>query len=531
MKTIHDITILLILMLTASGLSSCRQNDEPALQPDNTEAKVVMTLTVSDTSTGSRAPSTPEGGYDRGEAFENYIDISSLNFRFYFFDKDNKYVAPLEVGHVIPVESSSSSKTYRVVSFAQSEAMTGEIKLVVLANWPAYPDNDSLEPGVTAISDIVNQQYDFNAGKMELSATNPVPLYGVSNLMTLDYDDNYTAHAGTIHLLRAYAKVEVNLSPACVFPIEWVKLSRYNTRGYCAPHGIHLESDYVYNNYDKDYTTTPSVPAGAETSEELPFIKVSDSRWVAYVPEYRNVGRPDNEKSVIKIRFKGADTEVDDVYFAYYDMTSSPHKPTNHFDVLRNVWYKFTVNKLSPPLVQIVPYNEVDLGPLFGLLIGKDMVPIYNEEDGSIRYWYDRETGQYYGTDKVTPIPDPYVTILLPEKWVIIRDFNDNVIGYYDPEKNQYYDQDKKEVDSIDIDPSTGWAVIRDKAGNVVRYYDAKTDRYYAADRVSELDLATGWIVIRDADDNIIGYYDKENDKYYDTDKTTEKPSLGEPGQ
>ena len=65
----------------------------------------------------------------------------------------------------------------------------------------------------------------------------------------------------------------------------------------------------------------------------------------------------------------------------------------------------------------------------------------------------------------------------------------------------------------------------------MVRYYDAKTDRYYAADRVSELDLATGWIVIRDADDNIIGYYDKENDKYYDTDKTTEKPSLGEPGQ
>ena len=93
MKTIHDITILLILMLTASGLSSCRQNDEPALQPDNTETKVVMTLTVSDTSTGSRAPSTPEGGYDRGEAFETYIDISSLNFRFYFFDKDNKYVA------------------------------------------------------------------------------------------------------------------------------------------------------------------------------------------------------------------------------------------------------------------------------------------------------------------------------------------------------------------------------------------------------------------------------------------------------
>lgn len=528
MKTIHDILTLIVLTLFVSGMSSCRQNDEPEPAPVTGKTKIEMTLTVSDTSAGSRAPSTPEGGYHSGEAFENYIDLPSLNFRFYFFDKDNKFVAPLEVGHVIPVESTSSSKTYKVTSFAMTEAMTGEIKLVVLANWPTYPDLTNLEAGVTTIDDIVNQQYDFDASKMELTADNPIPLYGVTDLMTLNYDSGNTAHIGNIHLLRAYAKVEINLNSGCVFPIEWVRLSRYNKRGYCAPGGIYSQSDYVYNDYDKDYTKEPSVPTGVEVAEELPFIKVSDTRWIAYVPEYRNIGRSDEEKAVIKVRFKGADTEVDNIYFAHYDTTTSPSKPSSHFDVLRNVWYKFTVDKLSPPLVQIVPYNEVDLGPIFGLLIGKDFVPIYND-NGTIRYYYDPNTGKYYGPDGKNEIEDPYVSVLQPEGWVIVRDLNDYVIGYYDPQDGQYYDADKHPVHDLDIDVTTGWAVIRDKDGNVLRYYDSKTHRYIANDRVTEVEPDNGWHVIRNSEtDEILGYYDPEAKKYYDTDKQTEKPSLGE---
>jgi hypothetical protein len=43
--------------------------------------------------------------------------------------------------------------------------------------------------------------------------------------------------------------------------------------------------------------------------------------------------------------------------------------------------------------VQVVPYNEVDLGPLFGLWRGLDLVPVYGDDD-QIWYYYDPNTGR-----------------------------------------------------------------------------------------------------------------------------------------
>lgn len=370
MKTIHDIKALGLLLL-AAGLASCGSNEEPvAPAPAEGESQIVLRLTVSDTAAESRAPSTPEGGYDRGQGFENYIDISSLNFRFYFFDTDNKFVAPLEVADVLPLESSESSKTYIVHSFAQREAITKEVKIVALANWPSYASDAALSPGVTTIADIAGIEYDFNAAKMELSETNLIPLYGVTDLMTLKYDSNNTADIGTIHLLRAYAKVEVNIAPECAYTVESVSLTRHNTRGYCAPQGVYSRGEYIGGSYETDYTKTPSIPADAETSAELPFMRTGELQWTAYVPEYKNIGRTDGERSAIKIRFANIEPAENLLYFATYDTSTSPNQPKSHFDVMRNYWYKFTVNRLEHliyPTVDVLPYGVVHLDPGFGI--------------------------------------------------------------------------------------------------------------------------------------------------------------------
>ena len=78
-----DILTRAAAMFLGSVVAVSCSNDGPSPLPLPTPdgpAEIVLTLTVSDTSAGSRAPSTPEGGYDRGEGYENYIDISSLNF-------------------------------------------------------------------------------------------------------------------------------------------------------------------------------------------------------------------------------------------------------------------------------------------------------------------------------------------------------------------------------------------------------------------------------------------------------------------
>lgn len=428
--------LAVIVLVSCSG-----SGDEPVKQDFYVEA--VFKLTVSNSATAqSRSAGFLGDDYDRGEGYENYIDIENRNFKFYVFDKDNFFISELEIADIVPVESSVSSKTYSVHSFGYKSEFTGEVKIVVLANWNNYVNANELTPGQSTINDIVRVQYDYDASKTMIGVDNLVPLYGVTNPIKLDYSNKNTAEIGTIHLLRAYAKVEVNLDPSCVFPIEWVKLSRYNTSGYCAPQGVYSKDDYVFGSYDDDYTKLPSVPQNAETVDELPFKKVSNTRWLIYIPEYINVGRPDNERSTIKIKFVGAETDVDVLYFAIYDTTVSPNVPKKHFDILRNTWYSFTVKKNSSPLIQVVPYNEVELGPLFGLFLGKELIPII-EDNGSIIYWYDKETGKYYGPDRITEIEDPYLVVDRVTGWTIIRDLNDKIVAYYDPETGIYYDLDK----------------------------------------------------------------------------------------
>ena len=105
---IHILKSVAVMSMLMSGIvmQSCSgMNDSPGMEPGDMSLETVFTLTVSDTSSGSRTPGVPTGGYDRGEAYENYIDIDGMDFRFYFFDEDNRFIAPLEVGQVIPMES------------------------------------------------------------------------------------------------------------------------------------------------------------------------------------------------------------------------------------------------------------------------------------------------------------------------------------------------------------------------------------------------------------------------------------------
>lgn len=549
MKTLSYIRYLLTTMLVASWLAACDNggNDNDLIPVDNTY--IVMRLTVSNSTDDMRSTrATPtDGEYNRGEGFENYIDIPNRNFRFYFFGADNKLVAPIEIRMIIPLESTATSKTYQVLCHGggKDEYEGKQLKMVALANWPSYPAAESLKVGETTIDDIVKQQFDFSAESMNLSEKRTIPLYGVTNLTTIHYNSLNRADIGKLHLLRAYAKVEVILSEDCVFPIQSVAMTRYNSRGLCAPQAVYKQDDYVHNSWHTDYTDTPSLVAGCEVGEELSFIKVSEEntkpeRWIAYVPEYKNVSgdasvgipRKDDELARIKIKFEGKDyikpeDEYDYLYFANYSSDVSPHQPDadGHFNILRNVWYKFTVNAQSRPIVQVVPYNEVDLEPVFGLLRDLDLVPIYGDDD-QIWYYYDPNTGQYYGSDGKTPIKNPYLIdkIIHDGKELnVIRDLHDVVIGYWDSVENQYYDTNFNKVKHLNIDSSTGWRILYDVDDVLLGYYDPEQKLLYDDEKntVPELHDPKNqtWIVQFNDNWEVSGYYDPVNNKRYDANR------------
>lgn len=406
-----------------------------------------FSITVSDTSGGtaftSRAPGFLGDGYDSGAGYENYIDILNYNFKFYFFDGNNRLVAPMEVHAVVPTGQTATSKTYYVSGDTPADIKDAEVKVVALVNWSSYTDDSALEVGSTTIAQLCEMQYAFSADRMLPSETNLIPLFGIGKLQTLHFDDNYHAEVGTVHLLRAFAKVEVIKKADCPVDIEWARIYRYNNSGFCAPRDVNSESDYVHGSYDKDYVNVPNIPVGAEVAGEVPMVKTEGGSFIAYLPEYSNltsagVARPDGERAVIRVRFK-EDTEKEYDVVEFKDYVGSG----KHFDILRNYWYRFTLSKSLTPMVQMVPYNEIDLDPSFGLIVGPNYVPVL-DVDGKIIYWYDPDTGQYYGPDKKTPVADPYISVDPVTGWSLVRDDNQRFFCYHDIKENNFYATDKE---------------------------------------------------------------------------------------
>lgn len=75
-----------------------------------------------------------------------------------------------------------------------------------------------------------------------------IPFYGVKLCEGVTFSRNLLTDLGTIHLLRAMAKIEV----ACVTPgwnISGVALQRYNAAGYCAPADVCGFGDYSWPDY------------------------------------------------------------------------------------------------------------------------------------------------------------------------------------------------------------------------------------------------------------------------------------------
>ena len=493
-RTLLHIVRLLCLCATALLAAGCAPETEAQPEPGKGVWRTVFRITVSDTSGESprHAPARTGQGYAPGQGYENYIDLEGGSFRFYFFDENNRFIAPLEVESVLPAGETDHSRTYAVSGDTRARIDGARVKLVALANWPVYPETDALVPGTTTIADLCAGEYAFEAADMLPSKDHLIPLFGISALQTLRFDAFGHASLGTLHMLRAFAKIEVIRSEECDIDIEWARIYRYNSRGFCAPQGVNSQDDCVHGSYDEDYVRTPHIPQGCEVASEIAMAKTEAGTFVAYVPEYRNLApdgspRPEAERSVLRVHFReDTGSAYDVVEFKDYAGT------TGHFDILRNYWYRFTLSKSLSPMVQMVPYNEVDLAPGFGLLVDPNYVPV-TDIDGVLIYWYDPDTGKYYGLDKVTEVPDPYISTDPVTGWSLVRDENNRFFCYYDQTADRYYATDKstrikspfEHVTVITVDGRSVECncIIDAQSSKLYYYYDRSNSVWYHPDR------------------------------------------------
>ncbi len=345
--------IMLSAMLPALTFVSCADDvGEDAAVTDRTAVRVGITLQ-------SRATASVAEGYEAGSEFENYIDVEGGDYRIYFFDGEDRYIAQLETSS-FDVADDEGYTSYTVMGEVSPLVVNNadHFKIVILANWGDY-DDENLRVGETMISDIcetVNPLHSTYEHKtdFELSRSNAMPLFGVREYRNKQFESGKATllYGEPVSMLRAMAKVEVILQldedrAEAETTFTEVRLCRYNDIGYCAPDGVTSQDDYGTWRKDNERRLHLLDGKNDEEYKELPFRKVQEwteenglqEKWVIYVPEYDNSG---DDYSYITVRLNGQG-KANNIYFADYTGGATTNEAANRYDIERNKLYRFKV--------------------------------------------------------------------------------------------------------------------------------------------------------------------------------------------
>lgn len=336
----------------------------PVITPDGPTYRAGFYLTVGELADDNNGESrtTPEGEYNPGEGVENFIDLENGNFRVLLYTVSNSFLTEITDLQIIPVESYESSKRYYINGATKADISNGNFKVMVIANWPEeLPEQPTMD-------DVFATRFNFNGALP--SKENPIPLYGITQVTLGELRPDTAYNLGTIHLIRAVAKIELIIEDNVnsLLTAEKVQLTRYNKQGFCAP-AVKSQSDYVQNNWGLDYLAKPYIPNPVEQGELLDFAVIEENkRYVLYVPEFANshLTVADN-RSRICINFK--ESLLEDRYIDIIDNSTSVPAIA---DIKRNVWYRLRLTKVNENVepiceVDVMPYKIIDLDPIFGI--------------------------------------------------------------------------------------------------------------------------------------------------------------------
>lgn len=355
-----------LLLLAALAAASCIYDDGEEEPDDRTLLGVGFSLPMSLSEAGG------DDRYVSGEGYENYIDLGRDGYRIYFFDAENKYIARFVPMFVSPV---SGADRYEVLGRADELAGLSDFKIVVLANWPSYPDDSALTPGSTTIDDLCTAEtalYDaLPSFELNPAAGRTIPFFGIHRYTGLTIaKGTRTTLAEPVTLLRAMAKVELVVGTDGISLSE-VRLHGYNKQGYCAPAGVYSQSDYDHSgDWGADYVQRLHLVGGENDKDAASavadlFRKSGAPRetWVAYVPEYSNTGASDYKSRLrFKLNISGiVDDKVYSLYFADYEEGAviqpdgaAAAPPDGYFDLWRNNCYRYEIIGVNMPLSELI---------------------------------------------------------------------------------------------------------------------------------------------------------------------------------
>lgn len=346
--------VLSILGLTLGACSTGSNEDFPS---DRLQTNIVVRFTLPE-SVSPSAKSRAGDGYEDGSLIENYIDVQN-SCKVLFFSQSNTFLGQLD-RQVVAEIPGTNSRQYNLCGIPPLN-LPSDFKIMIAANWPDMSVIDNAIAGSTTIDDIchaIASVYDTPPGLMlDLENGHLMPFFGIRSYMGISILPGTTTLPESITLLRAMAKVEIifdggdsELPPA-------VTLRHFNVKGYCAPSGVYTQNDYGQgNDWDSDYlhrlhlvtADNNNDPEASGRYAELAMCDDGSYRWIAYVPEYRNLkadGTPAPDEAYIEIKLptQKPDEKPFRIYFSSYSGETSANTTLPRYNIERNNIYRFNV--------------------------------------------------------------------------------------------------------------------------------------------------------------------------------------------
>ena len=312
--------ILFLAGLFGVLTTSCSQEEDDPTQ-ESRKAQVVFTLALDGQSSGSRGTWEEYSPSDIGEGIDNRINPDQFHVQIIAGGKT------YTVSNILTLPKGNN--VYEFMGEVSVEASANGARIVVYANMNT-PSTSIFETNYTT--------------------TNPygveyIPMWGVQTVNLSLSPGTRTTLTEPIYLLRAMAKVEINLEPEG-YTLEGVTLNRYNPTGYNLPAGAADVENTKKLHYDNESLLSFNPCTTTTPGKNLSF-NVSNNHLVFYLPEVAN-SADENELVMTLSLKKGTETvslQAPYLYFRQY--TDGIAEGATPFDVVRNHWYVYTITKVN----------------------------------------------------------------------------------------------------------------------------------------------------------------------------------------
>lgn len=342
------------LLLSSIGCTGSQWEDKP--QPGGDEPDIQqmwMHFSVQSELSQSRGGTWAEP-YESENPLDFENEVKSIDVLLY--DRDDKFLSRLP-GTIHRVQGRPDPYDFTVSVNCSSDWLTPDTdgslylagRLIIIANCGTTSGD--------GLGSIVFRQPPTSPA-LPLDKKTLIPMWGSRLIRKIPIKPNTSHFLGNLHLLRAMAKITVELAPetATYYKLHSATLNSYPEFGNAVPSGA-LEADSTLSLGVEECFNPMTDPLKASGYPLTPITyttKDSDGRektvtqLIGYVPETINPGRNLYLSVVIADR-NGNPIDIPDrrIFFTEYTDGRPSENDADNYNLVRNHSYKFTIRNVT----------------------------------------------------------------------------------------------------------------------------------------------------------------------------------------